>query len=550
MENIKSIIKTFVVAALVVLGVYYFLGKNNTAIEQQNNVELVKPEVAIEASKNHRIHVVTPKFKGSIDLKGIKFDDLTLLEYHEEASKESPKVKLLNPNNTEIGYFSNFGWLSNDSSVKLPNAETIWRADSHNLTPDNDVDLTWDNGEGLHFHVKIEVDDDYMFSVTQTVKNNSAKDVVVMPYGLVSKMVKNKVDSSAILHEGPVGLFNGILNEMAYEKLKDEVKVDHRNNSKGWLGISDKYWLTTVVPDSRYAFDASYNYKIVNGIDRFQVDFLGQKIALNKGASTNYITHFYAGTKSINILDEYERTLGIDKFDHAIDFGWLYFLTKPFFVALQFIYKYTYNFGIAILVFTVLIKLIMLPLANKSYASITKMKELNPVVARLKEKYKDDKMRFNYELMQLYKREKINPLSGCVPIIIQIPVFFALYKVLYITIEMRHAPFFGWIQDLSAPDPTSILNFFGLAPWAAPSFLSIGILPILMGISMYAQQRLNPEPADPVQAQISKFMPLVFTVMFYNFPSGLVLYWVWNNILSILQQLYVQKRVKKELNRF
>lgn len=549
MENIRNIIIAFVAAAIFIAGGFFFFNKSNPVSDEKAS-EFVAADTAIQNSKSHRLHINTPKLSGSINLEGLFFDDLVLNDYKEENKPASKSVKLLNPKESDVSYFANFGWLSGSDNIKMPDSQSIWRADENVLSPNKNVNLSWNNGSGLTFMIRLEIDDDYMISMTHYIKNDSAHDVTIMPYGLVSRILKDKLENNSILHEGPVGVFDGILTEQTFDKLKDERKTDIRSNKKGWLGISDKYWLAAMVPDARYGFDASYNYKIVNGLDRFQVDYLGQKLILPKDASVTYITHLFAGAKSIALLDEYEKTFNIDKLDHAIDFGWLYFLTKPFFLSLQFINQYTNNFGIAILVFTVLVKLIMLPLANKSYASMTKMKELNPVIARLRDKFKDDKMRFNYEVMQLYKREKVNPLSGCMPILIQIPVFFALYKVLYITIEMRHAPFFGWITDLSAPDPTSFLNLFGFAPWDAPNFLRIGVLPLIMGVTMYMQQRLNPEPADPVQAQVSKFMPVIFTFMFYNFPSGLVIYWAWNNILSILQQLYVQKKVVKQLRRF
>ncbi|MBN8828489.1 MAG: membrane protein insertase YidC [Sphingobacteriia bacterium] len=554
MNEIRKLITTSVIVLLLIGGwQLFFAKKNNDNLSnkaQEQEIKFTTREHAIQNSIHDRVLINTNKFSGSINLRGAVFDDLILKEFDESIEKNSKKVELLNPINTENAHYIHLGWLSTENSIKVPDNHAIWRTDNKTLAVNHPVVLSWENGQGVTFNTRIEIDENYMFSITHSVHNNMNKPLTIIPYGLISKIEKNVGDSTSILHEGPLGVFDGILQEVSFKNMKDEIKNDYKDNKTGWLGLTDKYWLSSIVPDSRYTFNASFLYKQINQLDRFQVDFIGQRLTVPQDGKLTYNLHLFTGAKKIDLLDQYEKTYNIDNFDRAIDFGWLYFLTKPMSIILNFINSYSHNFGIAILLLTVIIKLIMLPLANKSYTSITKMKELTPVINRLKERYKDDKLRFNYELMQLYKREKINPLSGCLPLLVQIPVFFALYKVLYISIESRHAPFFGWIKDLSAPDPTSIFNVFGLAPWDAPSFLTIGAWPIIMGITMYLQQKMNPEPTDPVQAQMMKFMPVIFVVMFYKFPAGLVIYWAWNNILSILQQWFVQKRVVKEMRRF
>ncbi|AZL15730.1 membrane protein insertase YidC [Rickettsiales endosymbiont of Stachyamoeba lipophora] len=553
MDEIRKIIMTFVICAIAIVGWQYFFKPKPQNINQtvlQQEVEILPREQAIAATNSDRLKVHTSKLYGSINLKGLRFDDLKLLEFNESQDSQK-KVELLNPSNTSYGEVVTIGWLSPDKSLKLPNVDSLWHSNYSHLISGTPTELSWDNGEGLIFKIVLELDEEYMLKIKQYVKNNSTKDVVISPYGLIAqyKPEGEKPEKFAILHQGLTGMFNGVLQEVSYDKIQDDKKLDQKLNENGWLAITDKYWLTSITPDTRYKFDSSFTFKRLGRVDKYQVDYVSEQILIKSGQTLNYTNFIYAGAKKLDLLDKYEQQYNISNFDHAIDFGWLYFITKPMIKVLQFFYKHVNNFGIAILMLTVVIKLIMLPLANKSYISMTKMKSLQPVVARLQKKYKEDKMRFNYELMQLYKREKINPLSGCLPLLLQIPVFFALYKVLFVSVEMRHAPFFGWIHDLSAPDPTSLLNFFGLAPWAAPDFLSIGVLPVLMGITMYMQQRLNPKATDPVQEQVMKFMPLVFIFMFHNFPSGLVLYWVWNNILSIGQQWLIQRSTLKKIGK-
>lgn len=556
MKDYKAILAAVLMFLVVLLGMQYFykpktavnLNKSEVVQHDNSSMLMTRPE-AIKVTKADRVIINAPKISGSIFLKGLRFDDIILNDFTRSIS-DHRKVVILAPYNTKKSNFVSFGWVgASGQNVKLPDTETVWKANHYDLTPQKPVVLSWDNGQGLLFNVRIEVDDEYLISITNIVLNSSSSTYNLMPYGLISKAKRDKaVETSAILHEGPLGVFNDILNETTYEKIEKEKKQDFKQNKNGWIGITDKYWLTTISPDNRYSFDASYTFKnSKDSFGKYQVDYVGHPIEITKGKKLNYIQHLFVGPKNLNLLEKYSKLFNIENFDLAIDFGWLYFITKPIFIILQILHDFTGNFGIAIMLLTVVIKLIMLPLANKSYVSISKMKALAPIVNRLKEKYKDDKMRFNYEIMQLYKREKVNPLSGCIPIVIQIPVFFALYKVLYISIDMRQAPFFGWIKDLSVQDPTSIWNLFGLASWNSPEFLAIGVLPLLMGITMFVQQMLNPTPTDKLQAQMMKLMPVIFVFMFYKFPAGLVLYWAWNNILSIFQQMYINKKVKKDM---
>lgn len=490
-----------------------------------------------------RIKIATSKLHGSILLKGARFDDLTLAKYHETIDNSS-EVTLLSPARTKQAYFAEFGFLSN-SDIKLPDVNTVWQADHQTLTEYNPINLTWNNQEGLIFNIKVAVDKHYMFTITQSVINNSAKQISFMPYGLISQLYQEeKKQNFFILHEGLIGVFNGKLEELAYKSLKKSQKVEH-NDNKGWLGITDKYWLTALIPNKDITFNSRFLHAKHVATDRFQADYLGSSLTVNPGDKNLITNHFFAGAKEISLLDKYTTQFDIPLFDRAVDFGWFYFLTKPMLGIIKYFYSLFGNFGLAILTITIIVKLVMFPLANKSYISMHKMKLLNPEVEKIKASYKDDKLQMNKAIMDLYSKQKVNPLSGCLPVFLQIPVFFSLYKVLFVTIEMRHAPFFAWIKDLSAPDPTSIFNLFGLLPFTPPAFLSIGFWPLLMGVTMYLQQRMNPEPSDPVQAKLMKFLPVIFVFMFKNFPAGLVIYWAWNNILSILQQWFITRSVNK-----
>ena len=499
-----------------------------------------------------RVRIASPRLHGSIALTGGRVDDLTLAEYREALDPASPEIVLLSPQGAAHAYFADFGWVP-DGPVEVPGPETLWTADRKVLDPGNPVTLTWDNGAGLRFSKTFALDDNYMFTVTQRVENTSGRPVTLYHYGLASRTGTPEVTPFFILHEGLLGVFEGKLEEVDYDDLQEAVftpeggppqtGVMKQSTTGGWIGITDKYWLVSLVPDQGTHVQSRFTYRKENDTDKYQVDFLGPARAAAPGAAMESTSRLFAGAKEAILLDGYTDALGIVLFDRAIDFGWFWFLTKPIFYALVHLNRYVGNFGISILLLTISIKLVFFPLANKSYRAMSKMKKLQPEMLKLRERFGDDKTRLNQEMMALYKRAKANPASGCLPMVIQIPVFFALYKVLFVTIEMRHAPFFGWIKDLSAPDPTTMFNLFGLLPFVPPDFLMIGVWPLIMGATMFLQQRLNPQPTDPIQAKVFMFLPIVFTVLLAPFPAGLVIYWAWNNVLSILQQWVIMKRM-------
>ncbi len=401
--------------------------------------------------------------------------------------------------------------------------------------------LSWDNGQGLKFFRTYSLDENFMFRITQRVQNRGSTAVTLFPYGLISRTGTPETLGFYILHEGPIGVLQDQLVEVDYDDLQD-AKVIKDTSTGGWIGITDKYWLAALAPDPKEKVTTRFVHSLAGKADKYQTDTLGVARNLAPGANITVESHLFAGAKEVKLLDSYSETLGIKRFDLAVDFGWFYFLTKPFFYALDFFNNHLGNFGLAILLFTVIIKIIFFPLANKSYRAMSAMKKLQPKMEKLRAQFKDDRAKLNQEMMLLYKREKVNPASGCLPIVIQIPVFFALYKVLYVSIEMRHTPFYGWIHDLSAPDPTSVFNLFGMIPFTPPDFLMIGAWPLIMGVSMFLQMKLNPAPADPIQAKIFMFMPIFFTILLAPFPAGLVIYWAWNNSLSIAQQWVIMRR--------
>ena len=504
-------------------------------------------------ARGPRVSIETPTLRGSISLVGARVDDLTLIRYRESIEEDSEQIVLLSPVGVDEPYFADFGWTAADRALRLPDAESLWQADGNVLVPGRPVTLSWDNGQGLRFETTYEIDQQYLFTVTQRVFNNSADTVAIAPYGLISRTGTPDVLGFYILHEGLLGVFDDTLKEIDYDDLRDD-GVMQIPSTGGWLGITDKYWQVALVPDQAKTVNTRFVHDASTGRDKYQADFLYDAVGLASGASAELTSRLFAGAKVVTMLDSYRDDLGIARFDLSVDFGWFYFLTKPLFYGIHYLNELLGNFGLAILALTVAIKLVFFPLANTSYRSMAKMRKLQPEMLRLRERFKDDKQRLNQEMMALYKKEGANPMSGCLPILIQIPVFFALYKVMFVTIEMRHAPFFGWIQDLSAPDPTSILNGFGLLPWTVPplgafEIINLGIWPILMGITMFAQQRLNPQPPDPIQAKIFLFMPIIFTFLLAQFPAGLVIYWTWNNVLSILQQYVIMRRAGVPIGR-
>jgi len=511
-------------------------------------------EAALAASP--RIVIDTPRIKGTIALRGGSIDDLALKDYHETVDPKSPNIVLMSPAGGPEAFYAEYGWVApTGASIPLPNAETVWTEQGNGtLTPSTPVTLTWDNGQGLTFTRTIAVDDNYLFTVTDKVANATSEAVTLYPYALVARHGRPHTLGYYLLHEGLLGwLGDDGLQEIKYKKIDDEKSVVF-HPKEGWLGITDKYWAASLIPPQGQTFTARFSS---TGGDKptYQTDYLldAQKVA--PGGEAQVSGRLFAGAKEVRVINDYRANADIPRFDLMIDWGWFYFLTKPMFWLLDTIFHFVGNFGVSILIVTVLVKLVFFPLANMSYVSMSKMKKLQPEMQRLKERYKDDRAAQQREMMDIYKKEKINPMAGCVPILLQIPVFFALYKVIFITIEMRHAPFFGWIHDLSAPDPTSIFNLFGLLPFDPGSvpvighFLMLGIWPILMGFSMFVQMRLNPLPPDPTQAMIFTWMPVFFTFLLASFPAGLVIYWTWNNTLSCIQQSVIMKRqgVKVEL---
>jgi YidC/Oxa1 family membrane protein insertase len=501
------------------------------AIESREAVIATEPRVKIE----------TPRLHGSIDLLGARFNDLTLATYHETVDPKSPEVVLLSPSGTDEPYLAEFGWVAAGPDVKVPGPQSRWTASEGPLTPNHPVTLTWDNGQGLVFTRTISVDKNYMFTIDDAVKNTGSAPVKLTPYGLISRSGTPPVSGYYILYEGPIGYLDGAIRDVKYASLTPDKPTDFTSTG-GWLGFTDKYWLTALVPPQGETINAQFRKAVgPDQADHYQVDYTGGVVTVPAGGTASTSTRLFAGAKELNLLQSYAAS-GIPLFDYAIDFGWFWFLTKPIFRILLFLEALLGNFGLAILLFTFLVKLAFFPLANKSYNAMSKMKLLQPEIQKLRERFPDDKARQQQEMMELYKRVGANPLAGCLPIVIQIPVFFSLYKVLFVTIEMRHAPFFGWIHDLSAPDPTSFVNLFGLLPFAPPHFLMIGAWPLIMGLTMFLQQKLNPQPVDPVQARMFMLLPVVFTYMLAAFPAGLVIYWAWNNLLSIGQQWAIMRR--------
>jgi YidC/Oxa1 family membrane protein insertase len=492
-----------------------------------------------------RVKIETPTLSGSINLKGAAIDDLHLNNYRETVDPKSPTITLLSPAGTPGAFFAEQGWTpSVGANVKVPTPDTVWQApEGAVLAPDKPLTLTWDNGDGLVFSRTISVDSEYMFTVVDKVENKGSAPVSLHPYSRVQRQGTPRTEGIWVLYEGPLGVLAGSEQRHHYSDLAESPEPISFESTGGWLGFTDKYWAVVTVPDQKLPIKADFFHQKSGETDIYQTHFLSKDpVTVAPGSQASTQSELFAGAKVVQIIEKYRQQFGIERFDLMIDWGWFYFLTKPFFYLLEFLKGLFGNFGVAILAATVLVKLALFPLANKSYASMSKMKKLQPEMEKLKERFPDDRMKLQQEMMELYKREKVSPVSGCLPVLVQIPIFFALYKVIYTTIELRHAPFFGWIQDLSAYDPTTIFNLFGLIPWSPPHFLMIGVWPIIMGITMWIQMRLNPAPPDPVQAQLFNWMPLLFTFMLGTFPAGLVIYWAWNNTLSILQQAYIMKK--------
>jgi YidC/Oxa1 family membrane protein insertase len=589
MTDQKNTILAIVLSALVLIAWQYFVGlpqmekqKQDAQLKAQQTQQAQTPKSAAQSGTNApaalpgspsapgqpaaappaqqsreaiiaaspRIMVDTPRLRGSIALKGAQFDDLALTRYHETVDKNSPPIVLLAPAGSPNPFYAEFGWVGGPGAkIKLPDSNTLWtQQGSGTLTAERPVTLTYDNGEGLEFRRVVSVDDKYLLTIEDQVINKGAAAVSLYPFALIRRDGTPQTLGYYILHEGLIGVMGDQgLQEFTYKTIEDKKNVSFKATN-AWLGITDKYWAATLLPDIKAPVQAHFS-ATVNGTQKsYQTDYLGDAQTIAPGASATNNTRLFAGAKEVAIVDGYEKALNLNRFELLIDWGWFYFATKPMFWAIDWLYHHVGNFGIAILLITVLIKGVFFPLANKSYASMAKMKAVQPEMAAIRARYADDKMKQQQALMELYKKEKINPIAGCLPIAIQVPVFFSLYKVLFISIEMRHAPFFGWIHDLSAPDPTNIFNLFGLIPFdptlvpVVGHFLHLGIWPLIMGVTMWAQMKLNPSPPDPTQKMIFDWMPLIFTFMLASFSAGLVIYWAWNNTLSVIQQSIIMRR--------
>ena len=504
------------------------------SLDQKENVAEISREEALNQSE--RINFENESIVGSISLKGGAIDDLTFKQYNVSLDSQE-KVTLLSPRNSKDGYLIESGFITSDKNVEIPNSSSIWKVSGNNkLTDQSPIKISWTNDQGITFEKEIALDDKYLFSIKQSVINPTDKKYDFYTYGQIIRNEMPDISNFYILHEGLVATLDDELIEEDYDDIQE--KKFSRTAQKGWLGIGDKYWVTSLIPPREKEFKTTFDYK-----DKFRANFVStEPLELNENSLIEETLQIIVAAKRVDVIDGYAESLNIDKFDLTIDWGFLYFITKPLFFGIDYFFKLLGNYGLAIIAITICIRLAFFPLANFSFRSMAKMKALQPEMARLKELHKDDKMKLQQAMMALYKKEKVNPMSGCLPILVQIPVFFALYKVLFVTIEMRQMPFYGWIQDLSERDPTSLFNLFGLLPYDVPSFLVIGAWPVAMGVSMWVQQKLNPAPTDPMQAKIFMFFPLFLTIILAPFPAGLVIYWTVNNILTMAQQVFIMKR--------
>ncbi len=516
--------------------------KKNESKPKAPKIKIKEPDKKITRQdaikQSDRINISNGKIFGTISLNGALIDDVTLKNYKETLNEDSKQVVILNPKKSENGYFLETGWATSEN-IKVPNHNSKWRVIGNDtLAPKQPVTIQWNNNEGLIFEKKLTIDDKYLIIVEDSVQNLSQKNINLFHYSQITRNKKPDVQNFYILHEGLIGVVGEELKELSYEDIIEK-KETYKNNS-GWFGITDKYWLSAIIPQKGKNFNAEFTYD-----KQFKANYIiTDPTIINSNETKKNVATLFIGAKEVSVVDGYAEQSGINKFDLAIDWGWFFYFTKPIFFVIDYLYKISGNFGIAIILLTAAVRLIFFPLANYSFVSMAKMKALQPEMQRLKDLYKDDKQKIQMEMMNLYKREKVNPVSGCLPVLIQLPFFFAIYKVLFVTLEMRHAPFFGWIQDLSAPDPTTIFNLFGLIPWDPPSFLIIGIWPILMGLTMWIQQKLNPAPPDPIQAKIFMFFPFFLTILLASFPSGLVVYWTINNVLTMAQQYVIIRKTK------
>jgi YidC/Oxa1 family membrane protein insertase len=510
-------------------------------INEPTEIKTITREESI--NKFERVKIENKNIIGSISLKGGIIDDISFKNYKQNLNNNK-NIEFLNPKETKNGYFVETGWTSIGNGIKVPTINSIWTVKGNKILSENKpIILEWNNGEGIVFKKIIEIDDKYFFKISQEVNNETASSIDLYPYAQITRnKIPDDIQNFYISHEGFIGVFDEELKEDDYDDIEENKIVREANN--GWFGITDKYWMTALVPEKGKNFKSTFLYK-----NAFKANYiLNNPITIKASSSNSNKLKLFIAAKEVETIDTYAANLKIDKLDLVIDWGWFYFFTKPLFFVIDYLFKFSGNFGLAIILITIGIRLLFFPLANYSFRSMAKMKALQPEMVRLKELHKDDKMKLQQEMMSLYKKEKVNPASGCLPVLIQIPFFFAIYKMLFISLEMRHQPFFGWIKDLSAQDPTSLFNMFGLIPWDPPSFMVIGVWPILMGMTMWLQQKLNPAPTDPIQAKIFMFFPLFLTIILASFPSGLVVYWTVNNILTIAQQWVIMKKTKIKTN--
>jgi YidC/Oxa1 family membrane protein insertase len=563
--DIKNVILAVVLSMLIMFGWQYYITGPAAEQAKKQEVAIAAAPAAADApvkiedraaliAATPRLKIETDQFAGTINLEGARLDDLQLTKYNETADPKSRAITLLSPSGAKDAYFVEQGFaVAKGDTTRLPDSKTLWTAPSDSiLTLEKPVTLSWDNGQGVLFERTISISDNYIFTVTQKVLNKGTAAINLYPFARVQRQDTPTIAGYWVFFEGLLGVHNGGLTENKYAALKktptEPVVVESKG---GWLGFTDKYWATMLIPDKASKITNTYSFVNIPGRDGYQADYLGtDPITVAPGASATYEDHIFAGVKIVDTINAISAKYGFDKFDLMIDWGWFAPITKLMFYLLEFVKGFVGNFGVAILLVTVLVKLVMFPIANKSYASMSKMKKLKPQMDAIKEKYGDDRAKQQQETMELYKREKVNPMAGCLPMVIQIPVFFSLYKVILTTIELRHAPFFGWVHDLSAADPTSLFNLFGLIPWQPWPSLMIGIWPLLMGATMWVQMRLNPAPPDPVQASLFNWMPVMMTFMLGSFPVGLVIYWTWSNTLSVIQQSYIMKKHGTELDLF
>ena len=564
MDNQKNLLIAVVLSVVILVGFDFFFKpkkpfeENSVEQAQMNqredsgedvNLPSINSQIENKANENdklveERITFNSKRLSGTINLIGATMDDLSLKDYFETINKEN-KIKILNPVSSTSPYFLRIGWASPDKSVKLPNKDSRWKSLKKSYSENEKIELEWNNGEGLTFFRTIEFDENFLISVVDKVQNKSPKTIKLTNFSYLRRLNYRPANKFFILHEGPLGVFNDTLKEVSYDEIEENNEIIETTKN-GWIGYTDHYWQVTIFPETNETFKARFK-NLKNRNNSVQIDFINENIkTLKSGESLKTKSYIFAGAKEVPLIDQYIKKIGINKLDLSVDFGWFYFLTKPLFYALHFLSSLVGNFGVGIIILTICIRIVLFPLANKSFKSMNSMRMITPEIQRIRERYKDDRQRMNQEMFAMYKEKKINPAAGCLPILIQIPIFFALYKVLFVSIEMRHAPFFGWIQDLSAPDPTSLFNLFGLIPWDTPAFLTIGIWPILMGVTMFLQQKINPPPPDPIQAKIFMMLPFIFTFLLATFPSGMVVYWTVNNILSIAQQYILLRKQSKE----